>query len=400
MARFKVVSPTRINPYLARAVDQVLGQNHDRINPTLVCSLQAFDRNIELLSSRLDISPAALVFSVKAMPVSELIDLAVSKKLRLLLYGLASIDELFGSNPSDQYISRTIVGDSDMDAQSATQLIMKTHAHQFLITRLDSYYTICHASNLPESYQLGFYALTGIPDLGRYWSNSRVIPIQELSSVVQPMIYTETRTTQFQGVFIYSGNPFTRDTRVALERALQIESFTPLLADRECLWGGLGRERDENDFELLRLMSRFPHTNHGVDAGTALVYDSSALVAKVRHYTYPLSADKGHLILEWGLAGGAHDIKYIYGSETLNVILVNRNGSMLEPTEGVSGPELIIVGESMASDDSSLGTLSLPKGVNKDDVGAIVFLDAQYVLTFELKRHILGGYHPVETVVL
>lgn len=401
MAKFRPISPTLVNRHLAEDLTRFLRQNGGQINPTVLCSSKSFEANIDNLSSRFNISPSSLIFSVKAMPVHGIIDLALSKGLRLLVYGLASVDELFGSQPSAAVMDRCVVGDSDISDEIASSVVLERGARTFLFTRLDSYYTLVGTAGPDVNESCAFYALTGIPTMGKYWANARVIPAEDLAAVGQPVITNESRGgARFAGAFIYSGNPFSRQTRLALEERLLTPSNVDLISGRECFWGGLGKRRDVLDFELQQLMGRLPDCRHGLDAGTALVYNASAVVAKVHNYRYPVAADGNTIFMEWGLAGGAHDLRYVYSNEVLDVLLIDQSGNIVEPGQEPATTELALVGESMASDDSHFGTLGMPQGMKKEDIAYIAFLDAQYVLAFELKRHFLGGYHPLHVVVL
>lgn len=421
MTIFRVTDPRSINTHLITNLEGFLKgrQSSSERNPVVLVSTDAFKTNVQGFTNTFSLSPQQFILSTKTLPVKRIVDVAENIGLRFLFYGYESFATLTAGWDSRKISRRAIVGDAQFTDATAEALIA-SGVRQFMITRVDAFETLSAAyqrvkvSTSEQARQgylqrngsailsapLVYFPLTGNPNPENHWFNKNVIPPRCLREVVEPILCAEQAgAATLGGVYIYSGNPFTRVTASSLRQELLTPANMGFLDYREFIWGGLGKTR-EHDAELQGIMAAVPTGRHSIDFGTALTYNSSALVARVRHLRHPLDVDEKRITVEWGLTTGAHDIKYIYAKSHVDVLLADLNGTILAPAGEGAGYDVSVDGASMASDDNNLGTLRLPTGVTKDSLGFVIFLDTQYIQAFEFRQQLLGGGHSLQTVVL
>lgn len=420
MTYFRPISVRDIEPSLAADLSRFLELRaaQSAANPVVFCSTRAFRTNIQQFSAYFGLPASRFIFSTKTLPVKPLVDVALAMGMRFLFYGQPSFQQMCSGWRQQRIRERAIVGDACFEPGVA-DAILASGVRQFMITRLDSFEVVYEAYKrakasavrqsllarlrrlalVPTDGPLIFFPLTGNPHPENHWFNKNVIPPHDLVSVAGAIADMEpSGDVTLGGVYVYSGNPFTKLTRSMLQDYLLTPTNMRILEYRDCIWGGLGKVR-EHDVELRELIHSIPAARHCIDFGTALTYNSSALIAKVRHLAHPLSVDADRITIEWGLTTGAHDIKYIYARSSVNVMLADVSGRILDVSPDTEGSEVMVDGASMASDDNNVGVLHLPKGVREEDIGYLIFLDTQYMQAFEFKQQLLGGNRSLEVVV-
>jgi len=390
------LSSNQINGILSRDLSNFLigHAQSDDINPIVFCSSRAFRSNIETLSRHFQLSSSRLIYSPKALPVEKLIITSIENELRLLFYGPPALYEFHKSPQWDAIVTHSIVGETILDEKDAKYLL-ETGIRCFMITRLDAVYTLYETYKTIFGYDtqpLSLYLLCGATNLEGHWFNKNVIPLSEFSTIAEKLKSMEkTSNISFNGVFVYSGNPFNHNTRSAIQNELLTPHNLRLLHNLDVVWGGLGKFRD-HDAELRELLLDTPSLRHHLVLGTALAYNSGVVVTKVRHLHYPLLIDSNRITIEWGISLGAHDIKYTYSNSFAQVLLANKEGVILEPSSNQNNwAEVIIDGCSMSSDDNNLGILHLPANINVSDINYIIFMDSEYTHSFVFKHQFFGG---------